>query len=219
MKKLKNRIERLGFSYRKEVGVYLTLIIIVLFLGVCGFAFLKKEIYLLLGLMVMGVVTILYYQRYVLKEIEIKKHRINDFINYFSFLRIYILNGESVYTAITKTLDFADESLKPYVEDLISQINEDKSINPYMKFAKNFDNKLVDEIMISVYEMVDNGSNLSYINQFTTLFENFKLRINKENEDKRIESFGRYVSTSLLGSGMIMIILVFGIVNLVGEAI
>jgi len=219
MKKLKNRIERLGFSYRKEVGVYLTLIIIVLFLGVCGFAFLKKEIYLLLGLMVMGVVTILYYQRYVLKEIEIKKHRINDFINYFSFLRIYILNGESVYTAIIKTLDFADESLKPYVEDLISQINEDKSINPYMKFAKNFDNKLVDEIMISVYEMVDNGSNLSYINQFTTLFENFKLRINKENEDKRIESFGRYVSTSLLGSGMIMIILVFGIVNLVGEAI
>jgi len=124
-----------------------------------------------------------------------------------------------VYSSLNKTIDFANRKIKPLINGLLAEIDQDKSINPYLHFSNNFNNKLVEEIMISIFEMVENGSNFSYINQFTTMFENFKLRNNKANEEKRISIFDRYITTSLIGSGLIMIILVFGIVNLIGEVL
>lgn len=77
--------------------------------------------------------------------------------------------------------------------------------------------KLIEDIMISIYEMVENGNNISYINQFTTIFENFKLRVNKANSQTRLNKFDTFITSSLIGSGLIMIILVYGIINLIGE--
>jgi Predicted signaling protein consisting of a modified GGDEF domain and a DHH domain len=219
MKKIKLKIESLGLNYNKELIIFVVIFLVIIGLFATLLFLFKSSFILIIGLITLFVFVVFYFYRYLLLESKTKEKSIDDFIEYFSYFRIYIFNGEGVYSSLNKTIDFANRKIKPLINGLLAEIDQDKSINPYLHFSNNFNNKLVEEIMISIFEMVENGSNFSYINQFTTMFENFKLRNNKANEEKRISIFDRYITTSLIGSGLIMIILVFGIVNLIGEVL
>ena len=219
MKIIKNKIGALGLNYKKEMTKFVIFICIILLLDVACFFLAKHSFVLIIGLICLSVFSFGYFYRYTVLIDKMKTKNVNLFIEYFSYFRIYIFNGESVYSSLEKTLEFANNAIKPMIEGLISEINEDKSINPFIRFSLNFDNKLIEEIMISIYEMIENGNNFNYINQFTSLFENFKNRTNKENTESRYEKFDHYINTSLIGSAIIMFILIYGIVNLVGDII
>ena len=217
MKNIRNKIEVLGYNFKNEL-LLLVIPEVVIFLASIASTILFRSVLIVgLGLILMAVYLFSFYYKYSKKRQEIDRSSIDAFINYFGFFRIYIANGESVYLALNKTLEFADDNIKPYIEGLIAEIDKDKSIQPFIRFAANFKMKLIEDIMISIYEMVENGNNLNYINQFTTIFENFKLRINKANSETRINRFDTFITSSLIGSAIIMIILVYGIINLIGE--
>jgi len=216
MKKLKNKIENLGLNYKKEMIMFFIGFSLIVLLAIVSLMVLKNALSSLLAFFLLVVFTFVYFYRYSVMEDSKKTKNIDNFIEYFSYFRIYIFNGESVYSALEKTLEFSDYQIKGYVEGLISEINDDKTIAPFMRFSNFFNNKLIEEIMISIYEMIENGNDSNYINQFTSLFEDFKLRTNKENEAKRLGKFDKYTMSSLVGSGIIMIILVYGIINLIG---
>lgn len=219
MKTIKNNINILGLDYKKEITKFFIFLSIMLLINIGGFFLSKNLLILLIGVLCIVVFSFAYFYRYSLLVEKRKAKNVNLFIDYFSYFRIYIFNGESVYSALEKTIEFADESLKPMIEGLLSEINEDKTINPFIRFSFNFDSKLIEEIMISIYEMIENGNNFNYINQFTSLFENFKNRTNKEDSERRYEKYDIYNNTSLFGSAIIMFILIYGIVNLVGEVL
>lgn len=217
MKNIRDKIELLGYNFKNELllfaipegVVFLASIILAILFG--------SILVACLGLIFMAIYLFSFYYKYSKKRQEIDRSSIDAFINYFGFFRIYIANGESVYLALNKTLEFASDNIKPYIEGLIAEIDKDKTIQPFIRFAANFKMKLIEDIMISIYEMVENGNNLNYINQFTTIFENFKLRINKANSEARFNRFDTFITSSLIGSAIIMIILVYGIINLIGE--
>ena len=217
MKNLKNKIEQLGYVYKNELLIFIIPSIIVFIGSIILTIFLKNILIVGISLLFVIIYAFSFYFRYSKKEQEIDRNYIDAFINYFSFFRIYIANGESVYLALNKTLEFASDNIKPFIEGLLSEIDKDKTIQPFIRFAANFKMKLIEDIMISVYEMVENGNNINYINQFTTIFENFKLRINRGNSETRFNKFDTFINSSLIGSGLIMIILVYGIINLIGE--
>lgn len=217
MKKLKDKIEKLGYSFKKEATIFLILTTLLLLIISAIFIYLKQFFVLVIGLTLLIIFPIAYFYKYVNKDEYLNRKKVNDFINAFSFFRIYILNGDSVYQALNKTIEFANDEIKSLLEGLVLEINEDKTVTPFINFSHNFESKLVEEIMISTYEMIDNGNNSNYLNQFTNIFENFKNRINKENEEKRFNKFDKYCNSSLVGSGLIMIIILFGILNLLGE--
>ena len=216
MKKIKNKIENLGLNYKKEMIMFFIGFSLIVLLALVSLIFLKNALSSLLAFLLLIIFTFYYFYRYMAMEDSKKAKNIDNFIEYFSYFRIYIFNGESVYSALEKTLEFSDYQIKAYAEGLITGINDVKTITPFMRFSNFFNNKLIEEIMISIYEMIENGNDSNYINQFTTLFEDFKLRTNKENEAKRLGKFDKYTMSSLVGSGIIMIILVYGIINLIG---
>ena len=219
MKKIKNRIESLGYNYKKEVLLLLIPIIVVLLAGI-SLIFLYKNLMILMFCWITIFVYICsFYYRYVKKEESDNRRLINSFISYFGFFKIFINNGDSVYSALNKTLNFASNDMKPYLEGLIKEIDVDKTITPFIRFASYFKMKLIEDIMISIYEMIENGNSPDYINRFSTIFENFKIRINEQNNEQRVSKFDNFISSSLVGSGLIMIILVYGIINLIGEIV
>lgn len=217
MKNLKNKIEQLGYVYKNELLIFIIPSVIVFIGSIILAIFLKNILMVGISLLFVMVYAFSFYFKYSKKQQDIDRNYIDAFINYFSFFRIYIANGESVYLALNKTLEFASDNIKPFIEGLLSEIDKDKTIQPFIRFAANFKMKLIEDIMISVYEMVENGNNINYINQFTTIFENFKLRINRGNSETRFNKFDTFINSSLIGSGLIMIILVYGIINLIGE--
>lgn len=217
MKKLKNKIEDLGLNYNKEIALLLGASLSIIILSVITYLYFKNIKLVIIEIALLFAFIISYFYRYSLIEDKNKRKLLKDFIDYFSFFRIYIFNGDSVYTALNKTTDYASKEIKQNIDYLIEEINQDKTINPFIKFANKFKSKLIEDVMISIYQMIENGNNTNYINQFITIFENLKKRINSEEEFKRNERFNTLVNTALVGSALIMIILVFGIVNLIGE--
>lgn len=217
MKKLKNKIEDLGLNYNKEIALLLGASLSIIILSVITYLYFKNIKLVIIGIALLFAFIISYFYRYSLIEDKNKRKLLKNFIDYFSFFRIYIFNGDSVYTALNKTTDYASKEIKQNIDYLIEEINQDKTINPFIKFANKFKSKLIEDVMISIYQMIENGNNTNYINQFITIFENLKKRINSEEEFKRNERFNTLVNTALVGSALIMIILVFGIVNLIGE--
>ena len=219
MKNLKSKIEQLGYVYKNELLIFVIPSALVFVISIVLTVLFKNILMIGVSFLFIMVYAFSFYYRYSKKKQEIERNYINAFINYFSFFRIYIANGESVYLALNKTLEFASDNIKPFIEGLLAEIDKDKTIQPFIRFAANFKMKLIEDIMISVFEMVENGNNINYINQFTTIFENFKLRINRSNSESRFNKFDTFINSSLIGSGLIMIVLVYGIINLIGEII
>ena len=137
----------------------------------------------------------------------------------FGYFRIFIRNGYSVYGALKEIVNFANPRLKNFLEELITEIDEDKTVQPFVKFAKRFNEIIVEEMMISIYQMIDDGQTSDYLVQFELIFDKFSDLLYQKylkNKDSRLATIA---SSSLIGSSYLMIVLTIGIVSIIGEVI
>ncbi len=217
MKKLKEKINFLNKNYKTEI----TRLLIIDFLICVSFIFLiiySKNLLILVYffgiLVVFNFFYLTRYQRIINKN---NANLINDFINTFSYFRIYISNNMNAYNAFKEVSKYSSPFIKTKLLVLLDEIDEDKSLKPYMNFAKNFNNKKVEEVMIAIYEMVNEGNSENYLNQFTSVFTSFKARVEKTNQEKRFSKFNLINAMSMGGMMLIMILIMLSIVNMVGE--
>lgn len=217
MLKLKEKIERCNLNYKKEIRNWI-LINIIAILPLLFLVILKKNytilIYYLLFLLLINV---FYYTRYDRKISKNKTNLINDFINVFSYFRIYISNNRNVYMSIKEISNYGTPFIKNKLLELLDNIDEDKSIKPFLTFSSYFESKKVEEVMIAIYEMIDEGNNENYISQFVSSFESFKRRIETTVEEKRMNRFNTICSLSVIGVGILMVVIMLGIVNMIGD--
>ena len=219
MQKLKSKIESLNLDFSKEMmklgAINLILIVGIVVLSI--FKFNVITISLLLGALV--IFNYFFLTRYSKIEKEKKVKLDESFIEVFSFLRIYLSNKETVYHSLNEVKAFADSTLEEKLELLINQIDEDKSIKPYIEFASIFQDKVIEEVMIALYEITNSGSSDIYLNQFNKIFEELKTRIENEKSYKRIKFFDNLNIFSIVGSGIIMVTLSFAVISLLGGII
>ena len=219
MQKLKSKIESLNLDFSKEMmklgAINLILIVGIVVLSI--FKFNVIAISLLLGALV--IFNYFFLTRYSKIEKEKKVKLDESFIEVFSFLRIYLSNKETVYHSLNEVRAFADEEMNTKLELLINQIDEDKSIKPYIDFASSFSDKVIEEVMIALYEITNSGSSDIYLNQFNKIFEELKTRIENEKSYKRIKFFDNLNIFSIVGSGIIMVTLSFAVISLLGGII
>lgn len=52
---------------------------------------------------------------------------------------LILIRTNNIYNSFIKMVDYTDEPIKKYLEDLIEDIKEDKSITPFMKFAEKME--------------------------------------------------------------------------------
>lgn len=215
IQKYKDTIIKLNLSLRRET----TFLVIgnIVCLALCAFPFLFKNVALfaIVGIALFTYNFIFFY-RY--KSIEEKRNSENlkDFVELFNFFRIYIHNGFSVYSSLKEIKNFANPGLCEKLETLINEIDHDKTVTPYVRFAKGFKELIIEEMMISIYQMVDDGNNSNYLTQFELIFDKFSsLTHEKEliNKEKRLSStsYG-----PLVGSGVLIILITVGILTIIG---
>ena len=90
-----------------------------------------------------------------MKKNKLEKKRkslqnLNEFISVFTYFKIYLKNGLSVYDSFLEIRQYCSPWMYTQIEILISEIDEDKTILPYMNFAKKFNHNVIEEINISV---------------------------------------------------------------------
>lgn len=219
MSKMKENMVYLGLNPKKEIK---TLILISIILCCSAFAtwYFLKQLVLAIMLVVIDVVFILFFLTRYTKKIEaINNENLQEFAVIFGYFKIYIRNGFSVYSSLKEILPFANSNMKILLEELIKEIDQDKSVQPFVKFAKHFNEIIVEEMMISIYQMIDDGEQSDYLLQFELIFDKFSELLHQKNLRNKDTKLGTLGSTPLIGSCFLIIILTIGIIGILGEVI
>ena len=219
MKKIKNRIISLNLSYKKEMTRFV-LIILVVTTGISAASLITKNYGILIGLLAFIIVfTYFYFSRYSSIEKRQKQDNLLEFVNLFTFFRMYIRNGFGVYTSLQEVSKFANPSLQELMKKLIEEIDKDKTISPFMDFAHNFDELVVEEIIISIYQIIDDGTNSNYLMQFELIFDKFSEILHKGQLDSKDKKLSTLTSSALFGSAYLIVMITMGVINLLGVMI
>ena len=217
LKKQRQKIQKLNLNPKKELLKYLIGNLALIGLILTLFFVLKSWFYLIL--IPIGLIIFFFYfiNRYDVFEENKRKRLEVEFVEVFSYLRIYLLNKETVYSALEKANQYTSKEMNQKINEFLIKIDEDKSIIPFLEFARYFKNKTIEEVMISLYQMVVGGYADNYINQFIAVFENLRKRINEENLHNRYNKMNNLNIMTLIGSGYLMLVMLVVIVNIIGE--
>ena len=214
---LKDRINALGLSYQKEMMFLILLIVIVIALAFITYIFVK-QIYFPLFIVGGGAIAVYFYlSRYSSLERKQEKEHVDQLISLLSYFEIFISNGNNVYTSFKMLIPYADIFIQDAINAMLMQIDVDKTIGPYINFASKFNNRTIESLMLSIYQMVDNGENTIELSEFNLLFNNIKEKHFDEMIDSHKKSLDLFNSFPLIGAGAITIVLSLCIVSIIGD--
>lgn len=214
---LKRDIEFIGLTYKKEL---LKIIIInsIAVLGlVTGFILTKIAMVLIIGLLVIFGINYFIYFTYSSRKAQLIKDRADEFVHIISYFRIFIKNKNNVYQSFNKLLSYSSDWMKDKIEIMLNSIDSDKSIKPFTDFADRFDLPIARNVMISIYQMIEQGEVSEQLNQFTILFEQMSQTLNDERKDRKFRSFDIVSFMPIIGAGLVTMALTFSLLSIVGD--
>lgn len=218
MSRLKAKIVRSGLNYKKEISV-LIIINFLLLLGSAAILYFYKIDPLIISTLIAFIVLFnyLYLSKYSSLIEKDKEENIKNFVSIFTFFRIYITNGYNVYTSLKEIGTFANPYVMERLSELIHEIDNDKSVTPFIHFARSFDLLIIEQLMINIYQMIDGGNNTSYLRQFELLFT----KLSEENYEKEYNKKEKKLNTMtvfpLVASALLIVMICFGVVAIIGE--
>ena len=216
MKQLKANLAYLGLDYKKEMLVY-GIFLLIFVAVIAGVIYLRGLDYIAI-FPTMGLVgfTFYYFTRYgSLRRAKLEALN-QEFVQIFTFFGIFITDGFTVYNALERVKEYCSEDFEPKLSGLLRRIDEDKSVEPYVEFAAAFEDISVKEVMLSVYQMVDEGAGGVYIRQFQKLFGRLSDTRHAMASSKRLSRLDTLAFLPLAGSGIAMLALTMSIMEIMG---
>ena len=107
--------------------------------------------------------------------------------------------------------------MKDKIEEFLKEIDNDKSVQPFVNFANNFQQLSSHSLMLSIYQMVDQGESSNQLNQFDVIFEELSRNRNREMMEQKEKSISNMATFPLVGAGMITITLTISILSVLGD--
>ena len=217
--KLKETIEFVGLSYKKELIIIIAFNAVFLLGAVAVYIFLKNLIFAVLVLVGASLMDYFLLSRYSDKKKAILKGRENELISIISYFDVYIRNNKNVYQSFNQLIPYCSNWMKEKIEDLLKEIDEDKSIQPFVNFANNFKNLSAHSLMISIYQMVDQGESVEQLTHFNVIFDELSKNRNQEMIAQKDKALSGMATFPLVGAGMITIALTVSILTILGDLI
>ena len=219
MNKFKKLLDLLGLSYKKEMTkITLINVISLIVIGVLTYLF-KQMTILLIGLALLIFINYFLFNSYSNKKKKILNDRENEFITMVGYFQIFISNNYNVYQSLSALRPYASSWMNEQIQTLIEQIDRDKSVKPFIDFANKFTSSIASNVMLSIYQMIDEGESNLHMMQFNALFEQLSQTYQEgliEEKNKSMSSISAY---PLVGAGAVTILLTFGIIAIMGEMI
>ena len=217
--KLKETIEFVGLSYKKEM-LKIGAVNLVLLIGmVCLFLFLKNLIMVILLFIGTLLIDFFLLTRYSDKKKMILKNHENELIAIVSYFEVYIQNNSNVYQSFNRLIPYCSDWMKERIETLLKEIDADKTVQPFINFAKNFQQLSTHSLMLSIYQMVDQGENSEQLLQFNVIFDELAKNRNKEMVEQKEKSLSSMSTFPLIGAGLITVSLTISILSILGDLI
>lgn len=217
--KIKNKIINLGLSFKKELILLISVNSVLVLCGILLPILTQQIAFVLFPICLIFIFNFGYYIR--LNGLE--QSRINDdiydFVTVFTYFKIFIQNGSNVYTSLKEISQYANTRLSEQLAKLTTEMDTDKSVKPFVDFAHNYKDLLVEQIMLSIYQMIDEGNQGINLVNFETIFDKYAdiIHANKISEkDKKLSSL---TAAPLIGSALLILMVTFGVLLVIGEMV
>ena len=214
MNRWKQSLERAGLDPKKELLLGLALILPFIGAFVLVYLTFGSSFYLVLPVIAYFFFLYLHLGRFrkILQKKEEK--RTEEFVRLFTFFGVFIQDGFNVYSALKEIESFASEDMKGLIERLLHDVEEDKSVEPYIRFSSEFGDIAIKQVMISIYQMVDEGQGGVFIRQFERLFGRLSEQKHQSDKERWNEHLQTLSFLPLVGSGITMVALSLSLVNI-----
>ena len=217
--KLKELIEFVGLSCKKEMLKIALVNLAMLIAMVCVFIFLNNLIFLILLFIGTMLLDFFLLTRYSDKKKAILKNHENELIAIISYFEVYIQNNNNVYQSFNLLIPYCSDWMKERIETLLKEIDEDKTVQPFINFANNFQQLSTHSLMLSIYQMVDQGENSEQLLQFNVIYDELAKNRNKEMIEQKEKSLSSMSTFPLIGAGLITVSLTISILSILGDLI
>ncbi len=217
--KIRETIEFAGLSYQKEMTKISLINIVMLIGGVVLYFFLKNIIYSMFVLIALAVLDYVLISQYNDKKKAIIKSRENELIAIISYFDVYIRNNNNVYQSFNLLIPYCSFWMKGKIEELLEEIDKDKTVQPFVNFANNFKNIATQSLMLSIYQMIDQGENSEQLTHFNVLFDEISRNRNQEMVEQKNKALSNMSTFPLIGAGLITISLTISILTILGDLI
>ena len=219
MNKLKAKIELAGLSFKKEIIIFIILNISSISISLFAILYFKNPIFLAFALFLLIILDYYYLSRYS-SILKINNGEITtEFVSLLPFFRTYLKNHYSIYQALKELVSFSSDRLADRLNKLIGDIDEDKSITPFINFANQFDSSNIEQLMISIYQMIDEGNDSPYLLQFESIFSKLSDNLYLSIIEKRNKELGNLSIFPLIGSSLLIVMISFGVMEVIGGMI
>ena len=217
--KIRETIEFAGLSYQKEMTKITLINIVMLIAGVALYFFLKNIIYSMFVLIALAVLDYVLISQYNDKKKAIIKSRENELIAIISYFDVYIRNNNNVYQSFNLLIPYCSFWMKGKIEELLEEIDKDKTVQPFVNFANNFKNIATQSLMLSIYQMIDQGENSEQLTHFNVLFDEISRNRNQKMVEQKNKALSNMSTFPLIGAGLITISLTISILTILGDLI
>ena len=216
MKNIRKNMVLLNLNENKEFAVYFLCVVLFIGLGVGLFILRGQILFLLFPVLGLLVFTYFYFSRYEMMLRKIAFQDEEEFVSLFTFFQVYLNDGFNVYNALQSIIPYASDSVRVHLEKLVNDIENDKTVTPYIEFADHFNDIQINQVMLSVYQMVDQGTNEVYLRQFRQIYGRLSDQKHELGKQKKIERVSSLSALPLIGSGVSMVMLLTALVEIMG---
>ena len=217
--KLKDTIEFIGLSYKKELTKLALINIVLLFGALMLYIFTKSLIVPIVVASGDLVVTYFLLSRYNDKKKTLLKNRDDELISLISYFDVYIRNNNNVYQSFNLLIPYCSNWMKEKIEGLLAEIDKDKSVQPFVNFANCFTSISIHSLMLSIYQMVDQGESSEQLTHFNLIFDEISKNRNDEMIEQKKKSLSNMSTFPLAGAGLITISLTISILTILGDLV
>lgn len=216
---LKETIDFVGLSYKKEMLKIILINIILLLGAVLLYLFLDNLIYAIMLFIGLCLLDFFLLTRYSDKKQNILKNRENELVAIISYFEVYIQNNNNVYQSFAQLIPYCSDWMKEKIETMLSEIDNDKTVQPFINFAHNFQQLSSHSLMLSIYQMIDQGENSEQLLQFNVIFDELSKNRNKEMVNQQDRALSNMSTFPLIGAGLITVTLTISILSILGDLI
>ena len=217
--KMKETIEFVGLSYKKEMAkIALINIVLMMILAVLYF-FIKNVMIVVLVFSCSLAFDYFLLSRYSSQKKAILKRRENELITIISYFDVYIRNNNNVYQSFRLLIPYCSSWMKNKIEEMLDAIDKDKSVQPFIVFSNNFTNISIQSLMLSIYQMIDQGESSEQLTHFNIVFDEISKNHNNEMIEQKKRSLSSMSTFPLIGAGLITISLTISILTILGDLI
>lgn len=139
-----------------------------------------------------------------------------EFVRLFTYFSVYIGNNYNVYKGLESIIPFASPKMAEKLQKLLKAIDEDKTVQPFADFAAEFPDPKIREVMISIYQMVEEGSLSRYLEQFHRLFARLSEEKHEGVARKRLGKLESLSFLPLVGAGISLLMLALAVAEVLG---